>query len=470
MTQPTERPTLVVVASLLAAQFLTTLDTSIVYVALPSMQADLRVPDAHLQWIATAYLVALGGSLLVCGRIADYRDPRAILQLGLLLFGAASLLGGGATVPWVLVAARALQGLAAAMITPTALALITIAVQHDSARRRLLSWWSAVGSVGFSSGALLGGVLVQWLSWRAVLLVNVPLVLLALAGVRRLPQFPRGSESRSWRHLDMPGTLLIITGSGSLVFAVSQVPDAGWVSVPVLGGAAMVGAAALALALVEKTISSPLVPLRILKSKPLLAANGISLVFGVTATSGLFFLVTLFLQHQLRIEPLLTGLAFLPMALIATAVAPVVGRLSDRWSPRLMLVAGLVLIALGLAHLSRLKPDSNYPLDLLPGMLIVGIGFVPVLVTTVEIATHSVEIKDRGLASGLVNTTSQIGGALGIAIYLTTARSSSANTQVGQGMTLQYGQAFSLGAALAVVTCFLVATFYPTSGRAQRSR
>lgn len=442
--------------ALLTAQFVTTLDTSIVNVALPRIQSDLGFSSAQLHWVVTAYLLTLGGTLLLGGRMADYLNPAKVLRVGLATFGVASVLGGLATNSALLVTARGIQGLAAAAIGPTALALITV-VYTDAKRRRVLGWWSAVGSVGFALGALLGGVLVQYFNWRSVFLVNVPIIVASLLLTLSIPATDHPARRGWWHELDTTGALAITLTTSSLVFAVAQVSVSGWSSPAVWVPTLLFAVFGVAFLWVEHRTAYPLVPLSILRLRGVLSANLVVLVFGITATSGLFLLITLFMQDQLHLSPLETGLGFLPMALTAVAVSPLIGRLGRRLHSWFLLTAGLVVIAVGLGLLSQVDARSTYFAGLLPGMIIVGVGFVPVLLATVDTATHCVATKNRGLVSGLVSTTSQVAGALGVALYVGLALPGSPHA------TDTYPRAFLTGAALALITAMLVVVGYPKS-------
>ncbi len=449
--------------ALLTGQLVTTLDTSIVNVALPRIQKDLAVSSTGLHWIVSAYLLTLGGALLLGGRLADYADAVKVLRGGLAAFGVASALGGLATDGTLLVVARGLQGLSAAIIGPTALALITVVYTEEANRRRVLSWWSAVGSVGFALGALAGGVLVQYLNWRAVFLVNVPIIAASLLLTRSLPSTGRRAARRGWwQHLDTAGAIAITLTTSSLVFLVTQITG-GRPSYLVWVPGLLFLVSGVAFLQIERRSPDPLLPLGILRLRGVLWANLVVLVFGVTATSGVFLLITLFLQDELNFSPLGTGLAFLPMALVAAAVSPLIAELGRRLRSWFLLTAGLIVIAAGLGLLSRVGDQSTYLTGVLPGMVVVGVGFVPVLLATVDTATHCVAAKNRGLASGLVNTTSQVAGALGVALYVGLAKPGSLHA------IEHYPDAFLVGAVLALVTAVLVVVGYPKSSAQART-
>ncbi len=449
--------------ALLTGQLVTTLDTSIVNVALPRIQRDLSVSSTGLHWIVSAYLLTLGGTLLLGGRLADYADAVKVLRGGLAAFGLASVLGGLATDETLLVVARGIQGLSAAVIGPTALALITVVYAEDK-RRRVLSWWSAVGSLGFALGALLGGILVEYFNWRAVFLVNVPIIAGSLLLTRSIPVTDRKLPQRGgwWRRLDTAGAITITLTTTSLVYLVTLLTE---------GRFSYLGYALALLFLVsggaflqiERRSPDPLLPLAILRLRGVLWANLVVLVFGVTATSGVFLLITLFLQDELNFSALGTGLAFLPMALVAAAASPVVAELGRRLRSWFLLTGGLVIIAAGLGLLSRVAGQSTYLTGVLPGMVIVGVGFVPVLLATIDTATHCVAAKNRGLASGLVNTTSQVAGALGVALYVGLAKPGSRHA------IESYPDAFLAGAGLALVAAVLVVAGYPKSSAQART-
>lgn len=421
------RPGLPLAAGLLSAQLITTLDTSIVNVALPSMRSALRIPAAQLHWVVTAYLVVLGGFLLVCGRLADHVEPRAMLRAGFLLFLAGSVLGALATQPWMLITGRSVQGLAAAIITPAALALITAVSVAGERRLWLLGWWSAVGSIGFAGGGVVGGILVRYLSWQAVMWVNVPLCLLAIALLTAVPGTPPGAR-RPWPgHRAVVSSALVTTASGALMLVLSSVTTGSGRSTAFIAAAVCLLAAGTAFML-ERSRAEPLIPLPQLHTRALLVSITIILLFGVVATSGLFVIMTLHLQDVLRLDPLWTGIAFLPIAVVAALAAPMVERVRRHLSRRALLLTGLGLIGAGLGWLTSLDRSHDYLTGMLPAMVLVGVGFVPVLVIATEVGTNAATAEARGAASGIVNMTSQLAGALGVVLYLTSSANGYAAT------------------------------------------
>jgi MFS family permease len=450
-----------VVVTLVAAQFMTTLDTSIVNVALPDMQRELGMTRAGVQSVVTAYLLVLGGFLLLSGRLSDVLDARQLLRGGLIVFAVASAVGELAWSPVVLIATRGGQGLGAALLTSTALALITRLFTDPTPRRRMLSRWSATGSIGFACGAILGGVLVQWLSWRAVLLVNVPLCAVAAIGTFRISMAtaPSGPASRGLRGVGIAGAVLATSAASAWMFALSWGPTYGWMSPGTWAGVTAGIALTAMFVLGERRSQDPLVPIRLLAVPGVIAANVVMLAFGIAATSGVWLVISLFLQHVADYSPLRTGMAFLPLALIAAAAAPAGPWLQRRYATRTLLIAGLIIVSVGLGLLSQLQPSSGYVTGLLPGMLCVGGGFVLVLLTTVAIATVNAPEHQRGVASGLVNTTAQFAGALGAALYVTLARAND-----GLNALLP----FTLAAVLLGSTALLTAWRFPMVTRQPR--
>lgn len=279
---------------------MTTLDTSIVNVALPDMQRALGFTTDGLQWVVTAYLLVLGGFLMLSGRLGDVLSPLRLLRAGLAIFGSASAVGGVAGSPAVLVAARAGQGLGAAILVPTTLALITRLFTDPAERRRMLSWWSATGSFGFACGTVLGGVLVQWISWRAVLLVNVPLCAVAAIGTFRMPtaRAVTGATSRRVRDVGVAGAMLVTSAATAWLFTLTWAPAHHW---PSPGTAVAVGASVGltgVLALQQRAARRRLATRRLLFTPGVLAANAVMFAFGIAATSGVWLVITLFLQHE----------------------------------------------------------------------------------------------------------------------------------------------------------------------------
>jgi EmrB/QacA subfamily drug resistance transporter len=386
------------------AQFMVVLDVSIVNVALPSIQADLRIGPADLQWVVNAYALPFAGLLLLGGRLADVCGLRRVFVLGLTLFTLASLTGGLADAPGLLIAARAFQGLGAAFLAPATLTVLTTTFAED-VRPRALAAWTAVGLAGGTAGNLAGGVLTDALSWRWVLLVNVPIGALALLPARLLPD-ARGER----RRLDVPGAVLATAGVASLTYGVTR----GW-NAPALAA----GAAALAaFAVLQSRAPAPLLPLRLLRVRTVAAGNAAMLLAGACLNPMWYFLA-LSMQNVLGLSALQTGLGFLPHTLLTMAVAlRVTPRLMRRASDRTLITAGSLIAAAGFLWQSRLSPGGAYLPDVLGPAILISAGGGLLNTPLTNAVTAGVPDRDAGAASGLMNTTKQAGAALGLAVLV----------------------------------------------------
>ena len=448
-----------VLGLLAAAEFMLVLDVSIVNVALPSMRADLGLDAGALQWVVDAYAVTFAGFLLLGGRAADLFGARRTFLAALATFSAASLACGVAGGPVALGAARAIQGLSAGVLSPSTLTLLTTAYREPAERRRALSAWTAVAIGGGAVGGLLGGVLTGGLSWRWIFIVNVPVGALLLAlGARRLPP---STPPRPRRRLDLAGAVTVTSGLGALVWALIEVGHAGWGSPEVLGGLA--GACALlgAFVLIEARLApEPLLPLPLLRSRPLAAGNALGLLSFVPVLPT-WFLLTLYLQAVRHLTPVEAGLVFLPMSLAVIGGSQVGFR--TRADARTLTTAGGLVAAAGLAWLARLSPSTALAWVIVPACLAMaggGLLFAPVTVA----ATTGVPAQHAGLASGLLNATRQIGGALGLAVIGAVAAAHGAPPA-------GYAAALTLAAAVFVVVAGAGAVVMPGHrGRAPRRR
>ena len=407
-------------AALCAADFLVVLDGLVVAVALPSMQRALGIAPVALQWVVTAYVLTFGGFLLLGGRMGDLYGRRRVLLAGLGLFGTGALLGGLAWSAGALVTGRAVQGLGAALMTPTALALIVAAFPDRREQVRALGWWSAASSAGIPAGALLGGLLTAGLGWRSVLLVNAPAALLAAVAIRRAVGEER--EGGAGRRLDAPGAVLVTAGLTSLVLALTQTEGlvrgasgAPAVLLPMAAGFALLAA----FVRVERRTPVPLVPLEVLRTRGLRTANlvGAALPVGLGAV---LFLGTLPLQEVLAFTAGQTGWAYLAMAVPVVGASPLASWLVDRLGIRLVAVLGFVLQAAGLLLLARTSSDATFFAEVLPGFVLVGAGAPLAFVPTTTVATGLLDGR-TGLASGLFSTSQQIGNAVALALLATVA-------------------------------------------------
>lgn len=411
-------------AILVVAQFMVVLDITIVNVALPSIGTALDFRPADLQWVVTAYVLCSGGLLLVGGRIADVAGRRATFLSGLGLFTVASLASGLAEAPAALVAARAAQGVGAALLTPAALSLLTT-TYHGKQRATALAVWGAVASAGVAVGVVLGGMLTTWLSWEWVFLVNVPVgAITALLAMRTLPAGDGSEGPPADRSLDVPGAVTVVAGLATLVYALSGAAEHGWGAPRTL---ALLGAAAallMAFVAIERTVRRPLVPAALVRIPSL--AGGAAMMLGITGLlAGAFFLNSLYLQRALGWSALDTGLAFLPLVATITLGVHATSHLVGRTGTRALITAGLALVSVGTLLLALAPDDAGYAADLLPGFLIFGLGVGLAFPAVSITALSEIDHERAGLASGLMSTAHEVGAALGVAVLSAVAAGAS---------------------------------------------
>lgn len=452
------RATGLILAVVCVAQFMVVLDVSIVNVALPSIRNELHMSQSGLAWVVNAYTLTFAGLLLLGGRAADLFGRRRLFLIGVTVFSVASLLGGLAQNGAELIAARSLQGVGGAILSPATLTILTTTFTDPRARTRALGMWSAVAGAGGATGVLAGGVLTDLLSWRWILFINVPIGLAVLLVGRFAIVESRLEGVRPT--LDWGGAITVTGALGAIVYGVLASEQHSWVSpevlVPLVAGVALL----VAFVAIERRHPHPLVPLRLFRSRTLTGANLIMVMIG-SAMFGVFFFLSQYLQDVKGYSPLQAGVAFLPMPLAIVLGTQIASRLVGRVGPRLLLIIGTAVAATGMLMLSRLGADSSYPLHIgLPGAVLtfgVGLSFVPVTLA----ATNGVSPHDAGLASGLINTTRQIGGSLGLAALLTVAASrtqSLASLGVPAAETAGFARAFDVAAGLLFVAT-LVAIF-----------
>ncbi len=407
-----------ILALVCVAQFMVVLDVSIVNVALPSIGRDLHYSPTDLQWVVNAYVLTFAGFLLLGGRTADLFGRRRVFLAGLTLFSVASLLGGLAQTSTELTAARAAQGLGGAVLSPATLTIIMTTFGEGEKRHRALAAWSAVAGLGGAFGVILGGLLTSYLSWRWVLFVNIPIGVAAIAAaVMWLPERRRADAERS---LDLTGAILATAGLALLVYAIVGTDVHPWTSTRTLVLLA-VAAALLVVFLVSQTrVSAPLMPLSLFKSRSVSAANLVMLLLGVVFFSMWYFL-SLYLQDVHGFHPLKTGLLFLPMSFAIIVGARTAGRVIGRSGPRAMLVVGLGLSALGFAGLTQLSASSTYLGGVLGPTLLISFGMGLSFTPLATAATAGVHWSQAGIASGVLNTSRQVGGSIGLAALATVA-------------------------------------------------
>jgi EmrB/QacA subfamily drug resistance transporter len=446
-------------ALLCVVQFMVVLDIAIVNVALPSIQVDLGFSQENLQWVISAYALLFGGFLLLGGRAADLLGRRRVFLAGLIIFSVASLLAGLAWSDDALIAARALQGFGAAIISPAALAILMTTFAEGKERNAALGAWGAVGALGAVAGVLLGGVLTDALSWEWIFFVNVPVGVAAFALTPVLLGESHDLRSRSF---DVPGAALVTGGLLTLVYAITQASDYGWGSGETIG--LFAGATALLVAFLawEARAAEPLMPFSIFRLRTVTGANVAGLILG-TAVFAMFLMLTLYMQQVLGYSAMKTGVAYLAVAGTAIIWSAVAAQLVNRVGVKPVLVAGMASLTAGLVYFTQVSVGGSYLGDLLPGFLLIGIGlgfsFVPISIA----ALAGVRSAEAGLASGLINTSQQIGGALGIAVLATIATSQT-DTAIGTGAALPVAltdgfQAAFIGAAAIVLIGVFVALF-----------
>ena len=413
-SRPGTRPGLTL-ALLCVAQLMLVLDFSIVNVALPSMKEDLGFSTSGLQWVISAYALTFGGFLMLGGRAADLFGRRRVFVLGLVLFSAASLAGGFARAAWVLVAARALQGIGGAIVAPAALSLLTTTFAEGPERNRAMGWFGTMSTVGFAVGMMLGGLLTGSVGWEWVMFINVPigLAVIALAPLA-LPADPEGAPASGF---DVLGAALITLTAATLVYGLSDAPAAGWGSRQTLGLLGIAAAGLVGFVAVESRVGQPLVPLGVFGRRDLMGADlvGFFLAAGVPA---MILLLTFHMQKGLGYSPLRTGLAFMPHAVVAFVAARVVPRVVDRFGARPIMAWGSAIFGGSVLLLSFLTPGGSYAIELLPALAITPVGILFGFIASMIAATSGMPDDEQGLASGLLSTSQQIGQALGLAVIL----------------------------------------------------
>lgn len=408
--ETTDAPWTVLVL-LAIAQFMVILDVTVVNVALPSIGEALSFSSGQLQWVITAYVLFTGGLMLLGGRLADLVGRRAVFLGGLGIFTAASLASGFAWSAESLIVARAVQGIGAALLLPSALSIIT--TTYDGRRRAVaLSVWGALGSAGAAAGVLLGGILTTALSWEWIFFINVPIgVGIVLAAFRLVPN---SRVEGGNRHFDLAGAVSVTAGLLVLVYAIVKAEEWGWGSGSTLGLAAVAVVLLAAFIVIERRSPFPLVRLGLFRMRSLAAANGVFLMVA-GGLFALFFFSSLYLQNILGYSPLEAGIRFLPTTLVIMVVAPIAGRLTDRIGPRPLIVAGLAIVAVSLLMQSRIEVDTGFSRLLIP-FILMGLGIALTMSPMSTAAMNAVAEAKSGLASGLLSMARMIGGTFGVAV------------------------------------------------------
>ena len=455
-------------ALLAAAQFVVILDASIVNVALPSIGADLNFSQENLSWVVNAYVLVFGGFLLLGGRMADLLGRRRLFMVGLVVFALASLAGGLAQSEGQLIAARAVQGLGGALLSPAALSLVTVLFAEGAERNKAMGVWGAVAGSGGAVGVLLGGMLTEWAGWEWVLFVNVPVgIAAAMLAPRLLPE----SRNEGARHFDFAGAISVTAGLSLLVYALVDANDAGWGSAQTIGLGALALGLIAAFYVIERRSKAPLMPFPgIFRIRTITGIN-VSAVLIAAALFSMFFFISLYMQQVLGFSALDAGLAYLPLAVGIIVTAGASAGLVTRFGFKPVLVTGLIVTAAGLLWFTQVDADGSYVSDLLGPMLLAAVGLGLAFVSMTVAAVSGVEAHEAGLASGLINTSQQIGGALGLAILATVANSRTDDafaTGASQASALTEGfqAAFAVGAGFAIAGAVLA--MFLVSGRASR--
>ncbi len=463
MSSPNSRKWIALVL-LCATQFLVVLDVAIVNVALPSIQTALDFSQENLQWVVSAYTLTFGGLLLLGGRMADLLGRRRVFMGGLLIFSLASLACGFASSDTLLIIARAVQGVGAAVISPAALSILVTTFDEGAERNKALGIWGAIAGIGGAAGVLAGGILTDTLGWEWIFFVNVPIGIAVLALV---PRFIDESHAEgATRNFDVAGALSVTAGLALLVYALVNTDSAGWLSGETLGLFAISIALIGAFIAIEFRAKAPLMPLGIFRLRSLTGANIVGLLLGAAVFS-VFFFLSLYMQQVLGYSALKSGFAYLLVAVTIIFAAGGSQALVTRFGTKSILAIGMALLTLGLLYFTQIDVEGSYLNDLVPGFLLVGVGlgfaFVPVSIA----ALQGVQPREAGVASGLINTSQQIGGALGIAILSTIATSHTASLVEEAGgdqaalpgaLTEGFQYAFAVGAGMAVVG--LIATLF----------
>jgi len=432
---------------LCTVQFMDIIDSSIMNVALPSIRAELGFSQQRLQWVLSGYLVTYGGFLLLGGRAADLIGRRRLLVAGTILFAVCSLAGGLATNAGTLVGARVVQGVGAALMAPAGLSILTTTFAEGRDRTRALGVWGAISGVGAAAGVFLGGVLSQGPGWRWVLFVNIPVCVLIVAAAFRLVPGQRRRARRGT--FDVPGAVLVTAGMLLLVYALVNAPDVGWRDRHTIGEIGTAAALLIAFVLVERRTRRPLFPFAIFRVRGLAAADATQLV-AFAGFLSVFFFLTLYMQNVLGYTPIQSGSAYLPVTAGIILAAGLSSRLIPRVGTRPIVVAGTLVAAAGMYYLSGIPVHGSYVTDLLPGLAVMSIGLGAVFVAVTTAANAGVPADQAGLAAGLLNTSLQLGSALGLAVFsaIATARTNHLLTDraaPAEALTAGFGRALLAG-------------------------
>jgi EmrB/QacA subfamily drug resistance transporter len=438
-------------ALLCATQFMVVLDVSIVNVALPSIERALHFSASGLQWVASAYALTFGGFLLLGGRVADLLGRRRVFMIGLVVFAAASFACGLASSSGFLVGARMVQGLGAAIISPAALSILTTTFAEGKERNTALGVWGAIAGTGGAAGVLLGGVLTDWVGWEWIFFINVPIGLAVIALAPRLLQESRVESEE--RRFDVAGAASVTLGLVVLVYALVGTTTHSWIAPRTLGLFALSAVLLIAFVAIELRVPEPVLPLSIFRLRTLAGANIVGFLLGSSIFS-MFYFLSLYQQFVLGYSPLKTGIGYLAIAVTIIISAGVSQAIVTRVGVRPVLTLGMVLLTIGLLWFTQIDAHGSYATDLLPGYLLAGVGLGFAFVPDAIAALEGVTPEQAGIASGLINTSQQIGGALGVAILTTVAATRTENLGPAAGLgglTSGYRYGFAVAAAMAVI-------------------
>ena len=445
---------------LCVAQFMVVLDAAIMNVALPTIGRALDFTESNLPWVVNAYVLTFGGFLLLGGRMADLLGRRRVFISGLILFAVASLAGGFASTSGQLIAARAVQGLGAALLSPAALSIVTTTFRDGAERNKALGIWGAVAGSGGAAGVLLGGVLTDGLGWEWVLWVNVPIGLAAAVIAPTLLAESRVSSAR--RHFDIAGAASVTAGLSLLVYALVDANNAGWGSARTIGLLTLSAVLLVGFVVIERRTAAPLVPFRIFRLRTLTGANVVGLLVGASLFS-MFFYISLYMQQVLGYSAIKAGLSYLPLAIAIIISAGIASQLVTRIGFKTVLAVGMALIAAALIWFSQISVDGAFLTDILGPSLLAAVGLGFSFVTTTIAAVSGVDDHEAGLASGLINTSQQVGGALGLAILSAISISVIGTSHAPSVLTDGFQAAFLAGAGFAVLGLIATLTLIRSS-------
>ena len=453
-----QRSRMIVLGLLALAQFMVVLDTSVANIALPAIQKALGFDPSALQWVITAYALTFGGTLLLGGRAADLFGRRRVLLTGIVGFTLTSLLIGFAQNPAELIILRALQGMTAAFMSPSALSIVLTTFSEGKARNMALGVWTAVAGGGAAAGMVIGGLLTEYVNWRWNFFINVPVGIIAIAGILKF--VPAHSSTATHRHLDLRGAALVTSGLMTLVYGLTEASSWGWLSVETIGFLAASATLLAGFIWNESRAPHPLMPLSIFKIRNVAGANAMMTPI-MASMLGMFFLLSLYIQTVMKYAPVQAGLAFLPFPAALAIVSNIMPRLIPKYGYRRFLMLGSLFLGAGLLWLSQLSLESSYVVGILPAVILMAIGMGMSFISINIAATSGVPANEAGLASGMLNTSQQMGGALGLAILSGVATSvMQGSAHLGpMGALLNGDKRAFLTAALFAGVAFLIATF-----------